>query len=172
MEPEQCRPQYKLMNEAQIQTIHKTTLKILEDIGVKISNDNGVEILKNVGCKVENDNIVKIPSSLVEEAIKSAPSKIDIYNREGELAMSLEGRNNYYGLGTDLIYTYDLETGETRESLLKDVANAAIISDYCENIDFLASFALPHDVPTNTIQMKQPMNICLILFLCDSRSEH
>ena len=65
--------------------------------------------------------------------------------------MSLKGRNNYYGLGTDLIYTYDLETGKTRESLLKDVANAAIVSDYCENIDFLASFALPHDVPTNTM---------------------
>ena len=68
--------------------------------------------------------------------------------------MTLENRNSYYGLGTDLVYTYDLETGKTRESVLQDVINATIIADYCENIDFLASYALPHDVPTNTMYIE------------------
>jgi trimethylamine--corrinoid protein Co-methyltransferase len=57
-------------------------------------------------------------------------------------------------LGTDLISTYDLETGETRPSRLQDVANAATVADYCEEVDFIASFALPSDVPTNSMYVE------------------
>jgi len=34
---------------------------------------------------------------------------------------------------------------------LQDVANAATVADYCEEVDFIASYALPSDVPTNTM---------------------
>jgi trimethylamine--corrinoid protein Co-methyltransferase len=68
--------------------------------------------------------------------------------------MRLEGRNIYFGLGTDLISTYDLKTGETRPSRLQDVVNAATVADYCEDVDFIASFALPSDVPINTMYVE------------------
>jgi trimethylamine--corrinoid protein Co-methyltransferase len=68
--------------------------------------------------------------------------------------MRLEGRNNYYGLGTDLIHTYDLKTGEMHSTVLQDVINAAVITDAMPEIDFVASFGLPHDVPTNTMYIE------------------
>ena len=68
--------------------------------------------------------------------------------------MRLEGRNIYFGLGTDLIRTQDLETGETRPTRLQDVVNAARVADYCEEIDFIASFGLPRDVPTNSMYVE------------------
>ena len=68
--------------------------------------------------------------------------------------MRLEGRNIYYGMGTDLIHTYDLDTGELRPTVLQDVVNAARVADYCHEIDFIASFGLPHDVPTNTMYIE------------------
>ena len=91
------------------------------------------------------------PAALVEEAIRSAPSCVTLYSRDGEEAMRLGGRRNYYGLGTDLIRTQDIRTGAIRPSVLQDVINAARVSDACPNIDFSASFALPSDVPTNTM---------------------
>ena len=39
--------------------------------------------------------------------------------------MQLAGRNSYFGMGTDLITTLDLVTGETRTTVLQDVVNAA-----------------------------------------------
>lgn len=149
-----CKPSYRLMTQEQILKIHDAALTILEEVGVKIPNNNGLELMKQAGCKIENENLVKIPRSLVEDAIKSAPSRIDIFNRNGELTMRLEGRNNYFGLGTDLVFTQDLETGEVRKSVLNDVKNAAIIADYCKNVDFIASFALPEDVPTNMMYIE------------------
>jgi trimethylamine--corrinoid protein Co-methyltransferase len=68
--------------------------------------------------------------------------------------MRLEGRNIHFGLGTDLISTQDLETGETRPTLLQDVVNAARVADYCPEIDFIASFGLPSDVPRNSMYVE------------------
>lgn len=145
----QVRPRYRLLTEEQIQETHRATLEILETVGVRAPHEEAVQLLRDAGCRVKDGDTVLIPNWLVEESIRSAPSRISLYSRNGEEAMRLEGRNVYFGLGTDLINTVDLETGETRPSVRQDVANAARVADYCGDVDFIASFALPSDVPTN-----------------------
>ena len=147
----QCLPGYRLLTEDQIKEIHLASLEILETVGVRVLHEEGVQLLRDNGCKVKGDNIVRIPNWLVEECIHTAPSRITMYDRKGDEAMRLEGRAIHFGLGTDLINTQDLKTGETRPSRLQDVANAASVADYCEEVDFIASFALPSDVPTNSM---------------------
>lgn len=150
----QCVSNYRILNEDQIQTIHHASLEILETVGVRVKNDAGVQLLRNAGCLVKDGNIVHIPNGLVEECIDSAPSRITVYSRKGEEAMCLEGNNIHFGLGTDLLKTYDLETHALRPSCLQDVVNAARVADYCEEIDFIASYALPQDVPTNVMYIE------------------
>lgn len=150
----QCAPSYRLMTPEQVQQIHQATLDLLENVGVRVMHTEGVRLLADAGCRVEGKDLVHIPAELVEDAIRSAPSSVTIYNRKGEEAMRLEGDRSHFGLGTDLIYTADLRTGETRSSRLEDVANASRMVDYCKNIDFTASFALPDDVPVNSMYMQ------------------
>ena len=145
----QSRPRYRLLTEDQIQEIHLATLEILETIGVKILGEEGIELLEGAGCRVKQDKLVKIPRRLVEDCIESAPSHLSIYNRKGVAAMDLQGHQSYFGTGTDLLHTLDLETGQLRPSRLEDVANAALIGDYFREIDFIASFAHPQDVSAN-----------------------
>ena len=150
----QCVPTYRVLTEDQIKEIHVASLEILETVGVRVLDDEGISLLKNAGCRLAKDNIIQIPNWLVEESIRSAPSRISIYNRKGKDVMHLERNKVHFGLGTDLINTYDLKTGELRPSALQDVVNAATVSDYLEDIDFIASYALPHDVPTNTMYIE------------------
>ncbi|MBW2611916.1 MAG: trimethylamine methyltransferase family protein [Deltaproteobacteria bacterium] len=145
----QCLPTYRILTSDQIKHIHTATLELLETVGVKVMYKEARDMLAGAGCRVKPGNIVRIPNWLVEECIRSAPSRITIYNRLGQEAMRLEGNNTYFGMGTDLIKTYDLETGELRDSQLADVANAARVADALEEIDFLGSYALPYDSPTN-----------------------
>jgi len=145
----QCVPTYHLLTIEQIKAIHTATLELLETVGVDVHHDAARQMLADAGCRLKKDHRVRIPNWLVEAAIRSAPSRISIYDRLGREAMRLEGRRVHYGLGTDLIQTYDLETGELRPSLLKDVAAAARISDALEHIDFIGSYALPGDSPPN-----------------------
>jgi trimethylamine--corrinoid protein Co-methyltransferase len=106
-------------------------------------------MLHDAGCRVTTGNIVQIPNGLVEASIRSAPSVFTIYNRLGQEALQLKGRNTYFGMGSDLIKTWDLDSGKLRKSCLRDVKNSVIIGDYLPEIDFVASFALPLDSPPN-----------------------
>ncbi|MEN8244997.1 MAG: trimethylamine methyltransferase family protein [Thermodesulfobacteriota bacterium] len=145
----QCRPEYRLLTESQIKDLHRATLDLLQNTGVKVLNTKAQEMLENAGCRVGEDHIVKIPGWLVEESIAAAPSSVTVYDRKGEPAMELGGTNVCFGLGTDLLSTWDLKTGELRESCLQDVIDSAIVADYCQEIDFIASNAFPLDVPGN-----------------------
>ncbi len=144
-----CRPRYRLLTQPQIQTLHQATLELLDTVGVRVFHDEARRMLADAGCRLEPDQRVRIPAALVETAIKSAPSSVTIYDREGRPAMRLEGRRVHYGLGTDLLHTCDLETGRLRPSCRQDVIDAAVVADALDEIDFIASHAFPQDVPGN-----------------------
>ena len=75
----QCVPDYRLLTEDQIKEIHRASLEILETVGVRVSHEEGVQLLREAGCQVKENNVVRIPNWLVEECIRSAPSRITIY---------------------------------------------------------------------------------------------
>ncbi len=145
----QCVPTYHLLTPDQISSIHTATLELLETGGVAVHHDEARQMLADAGCRIKEGHLVQIPNWMVEAAIQSAPSRITIYDRLGNVAMCLEGRRVHFGLGTDLIHTYDLETGQLRPSQLSDVAVAARITDALDHIDFVGSYALPGDSPAN-----------------------
>jgi trimethylamine--corrinoid protein Co-methyltransferase len=151
----QCVPNFSILSEDQIKEIHLATIQVLETTGIRVMDEEAVDLLKNAGCRVKNKQIVQIPGWLVEECIRSAPSLVSVYNRKGEYAMQLSGSKAYFGMGTDLHNTYDLESGELRKSRFQDVINAAKVADYFDEIDFIASMALPCDVATNLSYIEQ-----------------
>jgi trimethylamine--corrinoid protein Co-methyltransferase len=145
----QCVPEYRVLDESQIKRIHCATLELLETVGVKVLHEDALDMLRDAGCRIKPNSLVQIPNWLVEECIRSAPSRITIYNRLGEEAMRLEGSRRHFGMGTDLVHTYDLDSGEIHQSRLQDVVNAAKIADSLAEIDFIGSYALPYDSPMN-----------------------
>ena len=146
-----ARPTYRVLNQDQILGIHSTVLRVLEEVGVRVCHEEARQLLLAAGCHASADDIVRIPAALVEERRRMAPSVVNVYDRNGGVAMELGGRRNYYGLGTDLIVTQDPRTGARRPSQLQDVVDAVRVVEACPNIDFVGSFALPSDVPTNAM---------------------
>ncbi len=138
-----------VLSEREIEEIHEGTLEVLESTGVKVLSEEGREILRKGGAKIEGD-IVFIPPSLVEQSLKSTPSEVIIKNRDGEEAMSLGGRNTYFGTGSDCPFTRDLETGERRPTLLKDIESLTLLTHHLPNLDFVMSMGLAKDKPTYT----------------------
>ncbi len=144
-----CKPCYRLLDDGQLKKLHNTTMEILQKTGVRVMYPKALEMLRNAGCRVKDKTTVLIPEHLVADAILSAPSSITIYDRDGANAMELGGNNVYFGMGTDLLNTYDIETGVLRKSCLQDVINAARVADYLDDIDFVASHAFPNEISTN-----------------------
>ncbi len=133
------------LSEEDKQAIYEAALEIVGSIGMRVHHPEAVELLRAAGCDVAGD-LVTIPRELVERARASAPHVIEVFDRAGRPAMSLGGTNSYFGTGSDLMSTYDLETGEHRVSVLSDVVRAARLCDALPNIDFVMSCAHPNDV--------------------------
>lgn len=139
-------PHLEILTEEQIYAIHSASLEILERIGVKCRNEKALKILKEGGAYVDGDR-VKIPSALVEKAIRTAPSRSLITGRRGNGKVLLERNVSNYGCGTDVPYHTDTYTHEIRHTVLKDIENMNKVVQKCENIDFTSSSGLASDVP-------------------------
>ena len=148
-----CTPGYRILSADQIERIHAATLELLETAGVNIGHPGARDMLAEAGCRVRKDDTVLIPGQLVADAIQSAPSAVIIYNQHGEKALQLEDRRIHFGMGTDLVQMYDLETGRLRKSTLKDVQTAVRIADALPEIDFIASYAIPTDSPPSLLYL-------------------
>ena len=141
---------YRLFDDSQLAEIHQASLEILRRTGVRVHHGGALDLLSAAGCTINDGNLVKFPAAVVEEALKTAPSKIVLYGRDGGPRVHLEGRRTFFGTGSDLPNILDLETGERRLSLLSDVADTARLADSLPNLDFVMSMALPSDVPSAT----------------------
>jgi trimethylamine---corrinoid protein Co-methyltransferase len=145
------QPRLRVLNREQALAIHEAALEILEKTGFKMEHPGALEMLADKGCEVFDGDWVRMPPHLVEEALKSAPKQISLHDQKGAKAMDLSGENSFYGTGSDATFTHDVETGERRRTVLKDVSSFAALVDGLENIDFAMSMANPEDAPIEDI---------------------
>ena len=140
------RPELKILSTQDKEKIFDAALQVLENGGMQLQHKEALKLLEAAGCVVEADQRVKIPRDQVKKAIESAPENIPIFNRLGERVMELGGRRAYFGTGSDLMYAYDVGKGERHLTQLDDIARAAQVCDALTNIDFIMSFAHPHEI--------------------------
>lgn len=134
----------------QMRDIHSATLEVLEDCGTVVYHEKAIELLEKAGAYIKAGNRVFIPGALVEQAIRTAPSRVVIYDRNGTPAMFLEGRNVYYGTGSDCPHLLDSFSGERRAFLYKDVEDSIRLVDALSNINFTMCNGLASDIKTET----------------------
>ena len=67
---------FTLLSDDELEMLHDSALKLLENPGMKIENEELLEALKNRGAWVDFDTaIVRFPGELVKEAIEIAKSR-------------------------------------------------------------------------------------------------
>lgn len=152
-------PFFRKLSDDQRDRIHAASLEILERTGVRLYHQPAIDLLKKAGVPVGDGNRVYIPSYLVEWALRTAPKKITLCDRNGRRVMPLEGYNVFYGPGSDCPNVIDLETGERRPGTLADVRNGIRLCDALPNIDFIMSFCMAHDVDQQLLDRYQMREI-------------
>jgi len=140
-------PQFRLFSSDQVYDLHLATLELLERTGVKCLEEESLNILMSAGAILNDDNRVKIPSHLIEEALRSVPKRVVLSNRDGNQTVFLEDEKVYFGTGSDCPQILDSYTGERRKFTKKDVSQAALLCDALSNIDFIMSLGIAQDTP-------------------------
>ncbi len=136
----------QLLSDEHLHSIHKTTLDILEKIGLQVKNEQARSILKDAGCDVESST-VRIPSSLVEECIRKAPRHFDLFSRDGSQSWSVGGDNVIYNPGSSVPYVIDRNTGEIRKATSQDTIDIIRLVEELQFIRTQSTAVIPSDIP-------------------------
>ncbi len=138
----------RIFSESDLALLRQATLTILERVGVVVEDDETRSVLLNrPGCReIKAGRLVMMPE-LVEQALETAPSKVVLYDRNGQLAMDTSDAVPRFCPGVNCIKTLDHRTGEHRACILADIAATGRVCEALANLDVAASLGYPSDVP-------------------------
>ncbi len=150
------RPSFKnqgvsFLTYDEMQKIHTESLRLLQEVGIVVQHKGALEMLEKAGCRVEKKHVY-MPPALVEWAIKQAPSRILLYDRDGNFAIDASGRNAYYGVGSAEPRILDPFTGEERLCTEEDNKNCVKVADALPYIDYMMSQCQVYDHPKTSYQ--------------------
>jgi trimethylamine--corrinoid protein Co-methyltransferase len=98
----------KMLSDEEVNQVHKASLEILAEVGVRISNAEAQSALAAGGAEVDRDkHLVKIPPDLVERCVASAPSRFALCSRDGEPTLRLGEGKTYAASGHGGVYVYE-----------------------------------------------------------------
>lgn len=139
------------LTKDQMELIHTCTLDILNDVGLEVQHKEARAMLEKAGCRVEKKRVY-FPPTVVEWAIKAAPSRILLYDRDGNFSMDVSGRNAYYGVGSAEPNIIDSYTGEVRLCNEEDNKNCVKVADAMPYIDYMMSSCQVYDHPKTSYE--------------------
>jgi len=143
-----------LFSDDEFEEIHGATLEILENTGVYVQMEEALDIFEKGGAMVNRETkIVKLPQYLVEDAIRTAPSKLFLAGRDPKNDVILEGSRVGFTTFGEGIQVKDIETGELKAPTKEDVKNAAKLADALSEIDVYERAVGAHDVPQEVGQI-------------------
>jgi trimethylamine--corrinoid protein Co-methyltransferase len=117
-----------LFTNDELEEIHMATLEVLEKTGLLFDDDEALEVLDGGGATIDkNTRIAKLPPYLVEDAIRSAPSKLLLAGRNPKHDFVMESNRVGFTNFGEGVFINDPYTGEHRETTKADVASSALI---------------------------------------------
>jgi len=145
-------PTLQLLSRDDVESIHLASMKVLEEVGVKIYNDTVLKLLADAGVEVDFDKkLARFPQYIVKESLVKAPSTIKLYSRDGKNDRILEGNKVTYNPSSAALYILDSKTGEVRCPLSRDLADLVKLTDALEYIQAQSTALVVSDAPENIV---------------------
>ena len=135
----------KVLTDPEVEAIHQATLRVLGEIGIILTQDEGRQRLTGAGATVDGDRIL-LPAELVERCVSQCPQWVTIRGRSGEAMTLGDGTLHWHNLG-GAAYVYEPRTGQRRPATLRDVRDSTRLLDALDGVTNITPFFTPQDVP-------------------------
>jgi len=153
-----------LLKEDEANVIIGSAKKLLDELGVRVWNDEALKILKQNGADVNCEHkIAKIPPQLVEEAIHKTPKSISMYTRDGKSNYLMGNNNVFFVPGSAAVRVVDRHTGEARAPTTQDLVEFVRLVEGLDYIKLQSTAIIPRDVPEKLADRYR-----LYIVLCNS----
>lgn len=128
-------PPMELLSADQLEDIHQTSLRILEELGIEVMSPRALDIFKAAGAEVDFKTMnVRLDRALVDKALATAPSSFTLTSRNPAKQLTLGGNHLNFGLVAGPPNVHDNIRGR----------RAGNYTDYCDFIRLAHHFNTIH----------------------------
>ena len=134
-------------SEDRLEAIHQTALRVINELGIKVLNDEARDFFREAGVSVdETTQLVNIDPEIVDSALESAPSEFVLNGAIPETDVTLGGDNIAFVPVGGAPHISDLDGGK-RPGTLEDSRNIIRLSEHFDVIHLQSPNVEAQDIP-------------------------
>jgi trimethylamine--corrinoid protein Co-methyltransferase len=136
-------------SDDRVAAIHETALRVVEELGIKVLNEEARRLFKAGGATVDEASLmVRIDRGLVAQALRTAPSQFDLLGAGDDDRVTLGGDHIAFVCVGGPPHISDLDRGK-RNGTLEDTRNIIKLNQHFDVIHMQSPNVEPQDVPLN-----------------------
>ena len=141
------QPTLRFLDDGLIDRILDEARDLLAHVGVEVHNDEAVSLLTSHGARVDDAGRVLIPPAVVDQALKTAPNVVRLFDTLGRPTHELTGDNVYFTPGSAAIHVLDAASGRIRPPATDDYVRYAKVVAGLKHIAAQSTALIPAEVP-------------------------
>jgi|GEM_PF-3136927 len=138
---------YRPLSQIDEQQIDFAIRTLLATVGLSEAPPIVIETVTARGGKVTEDGRLTFPEKLFDEALTGFVRNFTLHGQKSGHELNLSGKRVHMGTGGAAPQIIDLETGQYRDSTLRDLYDAARLVDTLENVHFFSRSLVARDMP-------------------------
>lgn len=141
----------ELLSADQLEAIHLTSLRILEEIGIELMSPRARSALRALGADVdEPSGNVRLDRVLIDNALARAPASFTLTSRNPQKQLILGGNHVAFGLVAGPPFVHDCERGR-RTGNYRDYCDFIRLAHYFNAIHVIGNqVCAPVELPANS----------------------
>ena len=143
------RPKLETLSRETVDRALDEAYGLLMNPGVLVHYDEALQLLADHGAKVDMESrVARIPRSLAEKAVETAPSSFYLHDFDGEPVVHYGGDDVHFDPGSAAIEIADYDANQSRVPVTADCENYVRVAEMLPQIDAVATSIVCGDVPT------------------------
>ena len=145
-----------ILTPDQMARVHQSALGILEKAGIQVENQAAARVFTKAGCPGGDKGRVFLPGEMVSQALQTVPHCLDIYQRNGKKAFSLDAHGpnfTIFGIGVTNLYYQEPLTDEVVPFTRAHMAKAARLGHVLEEFNVISTPGVIRDMPEHQAEI-------------------
>ncbi len=144
-------PPMQLLSADQVEAIHETSMRILEELGIEVMSSRALDLFKRHGASVDTStNTVRLDRGMVDEALATVPSEAVLTPRNPAHRVHIGGDTVNFTLVAGPPNVHDMERGR-RAGNLRDYRDLVRLAQHFNAIHMLGNqVCAPMELPASS----------------------
>jgi len=137
---------YRALSEAEVRTIHRAALDVLEQIGLVDAIPSCIELMTAAGAVLGGDGRLRLPRTLVEDVLARAGRRFVLHGADPKHDLEPWDTKVHFGTAGAAVHMVEPADRSYRESTLADLYDIARLVDRLDHIHFFQRSIVTRDL--------------------------